>query len=686
MKRRICATPAGNFVRFRLLLLFSLSGISFVFPQAGQDTIHAEDMLNMSLEELMNVEIFTASKVSQKRKEAPATIRIITAEQIRKRGYFTLEQVFADLPGFQFRNINGFNSYSFMRGLPSQNNLTLMLVDGIQINELNSGGYYGGGQYNLSNVEQIEIVYGPSSALYGTNAVSGIVNIITKKPEEANKGHISGSLGNFRTNSLDFGYETIHPSRDIGFRLSGMYKASGKADLREAKGDYNWTDNMENFENDYSLDAYFHVGQFNIGVTTQIKQASRTTAYKTIDDKYLDHGTTWNIWFLNAYAGYTYDKKKTWSNSSRIYLRNSTVLNSTIGYILKADSAFAGDQVGYFRPGWLLGAENQFNYHPNDFLYFIAGVNYEHESVAESFSQTHSGDQDINPPTPGTPVKLDNDLFSIYLQGQVWFLRYFQFMAGVRQDFSSYYHDVFIPRAALVANAGHFTGRISYNEAFRAPRPWDYTAGIGNDDLKPELMKAAELYLSYTLWKVLNLEVSLYRNWLSKMLTTEYVDTLGNWRWINQDQVNVTGIEAGVTLKVNKVSFFGYYTYNDPRDQDGNMVPEISRNVVNAGVTWAICKVLNLNVGGYYYGKRLNPPKPYGGLIYSSWIDDAFILNGNLSWFTRQGLDLQLIVNNILNTEYYHPSNLKPDRYRQPQRAFLVKATWHFDFKRNNRK
>ncbi len=86
---------------------------------------------------------------------------MITAEQIRDNGYFTLEDALADLPGFQFRNILGFNSYLFMRGVPSQNNKILLLVDGVQINELNSGGFYAGGQFNLTNVDRIEVVYGP---------------------------------------------------------------------------------------------------------------------------------------------------------------------------------------------------------------------------------------------------------------------------------------------------------------------------------------------------------------------------------------------------------------------------------------------------------------------------------------------------------------------------------------------
>ena len=184
-----------------VVMVFSVSAISALSQK--NDNIAAEDILTMSLEEMMNVEVTTASKVPQKMRETPTTVRIITAEQIRERGYFTLEAALADLPGFQFRNINGFNTYSFMRGIPSQNNLILLLVDGVQINELNSGGYYGGGQFDLSNTERIEVVYGPSSALYGTNAVSGIINIITKKGGASPSLSVTGRIGTENTAAGD---------------------------------------------------------------------------------------------------------------------------------------------------------------------------------------------------------------------------------------------------------------------------------------------------------------------------------------------------------------------------------------------------------------------------------------------------------------------------------------------------
>ena len=144
----------------------------------------------------------------------PTTIRIINSEEIKSRGYFTLEEVLSDLPGFQFRNILGVNSYVFQRGIPNQNNLTLILIDGVQINELNSGGFYAGGQFNLANIEKIEVVYGPSSVAWGTNAVSGIINIITKKAKNS-LNELHAAAGSFETTEADFAYS--HISKDKGF-------------------------------------------------------------------------------------------------------------------------------------------------------------------------------------------------------------------------------------------------------------------------------------------------------------------------------------------------------------------------------------------------------------------------------------------------------------------------------------
>ncbi|MCK4699975.1 MAG: TonB-dependent receptor plug domain-containing protein [Bacteroidales bacterium] len=327
------------------LFFIILFAIPYLVLSQEPDTIEAGDILSMSLDDMLNIEVTSASKIPQKLREVPAIVRVITAGQIKERGYFVLEEALADLPGFNFRNILGFNSYSFIRGAPNQNNLILLLIDGIQVNELNSGGFYGGGQYNLSNVDRIEVVYGPASALYGTNAVSGIINIITKKPGGKGNRHIGGSVGSFATTNLDFAYDYLNKQKNLGFRVSGMYKKSEKADLSGEKGDNNWTENMENFEDDLSFDGYFTFNKLSAGVNYLNKQSSRTTKYRSIDDEYYDRGTLWNIHFINGYAQYIYDKSENWNNQAKLYYRNTTVRDNTISHIIKADS-LPGQQVG----------------------------------------------------------------------------------------------------------------------------------------------------------------------------------------------------------------------------------------------------------------------------------------------------------------------------------------------------
>ncbi len=253
--------------------------ILFLFIQIFSNSLKAQEKLNelleMDLKDLLSLKVLTATKTPKTIYETPAIVHIITKEEIKENGYFTLEQALSDLPNFQFRNILGFNSYIFIRGIPSQNNLILLLIDGIQMNEINSGGFYGGGHINLENVERIEIVYGPGSSLYGTNAVSGVINIITKDGEKGLKGNLL--FGNYNTFLSDFYYGYTSSNGETKFNLALMGKKSEKGDLKGYKGDYMWSNKMENFEDDYSFEGKFSHKNLKIGFLFQDKDASRAT-------------------------------------------------------------------------------------------------------------------------------------------------------------------------------------------------------------------------------------------------------------------------------------------------------------------------------------------------------------------------------------------------------------------------
>ncbi len=200
----------------------------------------------------------SVSKKAESIELAPATIQIITYEDIVNRGYTDVEQLFHDLPGFDISRNSGL-SYSdmYQRGYRTAANTdrTLLLVDGVEDNEMWSNSAFISRQYALSNIKRVEIIYGPASTIYGANAFLGVINIITKNEEDYFKqerawntnektsrfavtGH--GGIGSLNTK---FGDVTVSGmGRDMFFAVTGRAYHSDEHDLSSyADWDNKWS-------------------------------------------------------------------------------------------------------------------------------------------------------------------------------------------------------------------------------------------------------------------------------------------------------------------------------------------------------------------------------------------------------------------------------------------------------------
>lgn len=152
------------------------------FLLASRQTHAQENELeSLSLEALLNVRITTASKMSQSTGEAPATVLVITGEQIRTRGYKNLAEVLNDLPDMKVNDKSDPQHYNTInvRGIQRQDKFVILL-DGIRISSPTNEPLPLLENYPIYLAKQIEVVYGPGSALYGADAMSGVINIITE--------------------------------------------------------------------------------------------------------------------------------------------------------------------------------------------------------------------------------------------------------------------------------------------------------------------------------------------------------------------------------------------------------------------------------------------------------------------------------------------------------------------------
>lgn len=628
-----------------------------------------EEFLSYDLTELMNVEVVSASKMPQPASEAPATVRVITAEEIRERGFLTLEEALSNLPGFQFRDIAGFNSYVFLRGLPNQNNLILVLVDGVQINELNSGGFYGGAQYNLANVKRIEVVYGPASALYGTNAMSGIINIITNDPRDLQGGGWSALTGGFGTRALDFRYGRQNGYGGPGLSFSGKLLRTDKQDLRGAKGDNNWSQDMENFERDWAFDGKAVYKDLTLGVVVQDKQSSRATNDKTAGTGFLDSGTNWHIRFANIWLKHVYDRNAGWSVDSRLYYRTATVMDDTISAVYDSVCSTCGQQ-GQYRPNDLIGLESQVHLKPVEDLDLTCGAVAEHENLARYMATSYSGDPLVSPAAPPYPPLATNELLSLYAEAGYQFIPGLRLTGGLRYDNSSSYGKVNTPRAGLIYNQDQLTLKMLYGEAFRAPRPWDYTYGPGNPHLSPETLRSAELSGGYVFSSHLKADVSLYRNKLDGLLA------LSGGRWVNSGGVETSGLETQIEFARGGLKAYLNYTFQNSEYRSGANVAEIGRDNAGAGALYAFSGKTKLDLRARYLGRRKNTKTITA--TGSDFVGAALVTDATLSLTELKGFDIRLMAKNLFNGRYYHTSNRDPDRYRQPGRQFLIQAAYAF--------
>jgi outer membrane receptor protein involved in Fe transport len=161
------------------------------------------DLTRIGLEALLDMTIQTASKQSQRMSEAPATVTVITRDEIREHGFRTLGDVMRTVPGLHVSNDRNYE-YLGVRGFSRPNDYNtrvLLLIDGRRINDIvyDSATFDRSFPLDLSLIERIEFVPGPGSALYGANAFFGVLNVITRTAASLDGVTVNAGAGSFGT-------------------------------------------------------------------------------------------------------------------------------------------------------------------------------------------------------------------------------------------------------------------------------------------------------------------------------------------------------------------------------------------------------------------------------------------------------------------------------------------------------
>jgi outer membrane receptor protein involved in Fe transport len=250
---------------------------------------------NLSLEDLMQVPVSTvttASKAPEKAVDAPATVVVVTAQDIEFRGYKYLKDILRDLPGMETSEnyFSEIGTQVSVRGI-SGNNLIVVLVNGMRVNPPGGEYFPFRSDFSVRDAEQVEVIYGPGSTLYGQDAVSAVINVKTKKPVEGRLGElgIDGGVYGERDAWFSFG-KTFGANREVS--VSGYFQYHD-SDMTHVDHSYPawWSDfaNMSRaatppdlglhpFREDFGLNGFARVEGENWSIQYWHRESERSSA------------------------------------------------------------------------------------------------------------------------------------------------------------------------------------------------------------------------------------------------------------------------------------------------------------------------------------------------------------------------------------------------------------------------
>jgi len=460
----------GFFCSFLCLLVFTTQALA-----AQQEPNEAQDFFEMSLEELMEVEVTTASKKSESIYEAPGIMVVVPREEIDIYGDRTLYQLLQRQPSVYTRGSYPFlnNIASFRGDMPTHVDLhTLVLLNGRPIRESGFGGldfpvYM---TFPMAGLDSVELVRGPGSVLYGTNAFTGVINLRTRVPDhnELSISGMGGSYGYYESNvtaggkSGKLGYVT-------SFRIDGQQGYSYS--LIDAGGDYG---SQNDKKKSFSGMVHLEYGGFTFD------------AFAVDFDTF--HFGSIPLWSLPYHE---WDTKKLFANAGyRLPLNNRTKVEFNLTYNLQENSFANLTQTVGLNTSDVLGEVTLFT-NPIDNLNVTLGY-------LEEYRSNYSVKSDYYKSIP----TYHHQPQSLYAQADYKIGNSVKLIAGAQWNESSQGIEGTVTRYGVIFTPFKNWGlKLLRGEAFRAPFALETdladTMLVGNSNLKPEVVTTYDVQLFY---------------------------------------------------------------------------------------------------------------------------------------------------------------------------------------------
>lgn len=555
--------PNFDYLKFiRIAGFFSLTSV-LLSPL----NLHATERESLLFMEIPLV--VTATKTTQKIEDVPATVVVISKKQIRERGYNNLLDLMKYLPGVDVQDRGGQETYNLVlvRGIPHQEKFIIMM-DGHRVSSPTGESIPIAENFPLYNAKQVEIVYGPASALYGADAFAGVINIITRDAKDLGGWEASVSAGSFgyQNHYLNYGDRL---SKNITLSAGGHWHEADNADLRKYYNEYQLEDLVDQNtsallqsaeDRNFDVPTESHSAYLKLDINDAFTLGYSRSYFRHPSGQgdlpqqtYFDEDVKWETLINNYYADYRFDDEDSLSGKTSVSYLTYEVLNGS-----NFEDQWDNYEKAYkYARSHRFKLEQQLNLNINEDNILTGGVSYEDfYSLPKTTNLTHPFDKDksvaeqgyfyagTNSSLPLKIYELNYTNIGAYLQLQSDCTSTLSSTFGVRFDDNSRYGSTVNPRGGIVYQPRSTTAiKLLYGEAYQAPSPYraysnygtfdgvtdgdgDYTGDwfrLPNPDLEPEELKTWELGIIEDATEDLKLEAAFFYTEAKNLITG------GNW-------------------------------------------------------------------------------------------------------------------------------------------------------------
>ena len=593
---------------------------------------------------LDDVQVVTsASGYEQKITDAPASISVITQEELKKKKYSNLAEAIEDVEGVDVRDgvgkTGGLNIS--IRGMGSSN--TLILIDGRRQNSSGNNTPNGFGETSgnflppLASIERIEVIKGPMSTLYGADAMGGVVNIITKKVSNEWTGNInvdqtlqeSSQFGN--SNNLNM-YASGPVVKDLlGLAIRGNYynreaskifydDGSNPAATQGDKGrspveGNNWSLGGKftltpNDSNDIYLDTF----------TSKQKYNNDKSQLGTLPDATKDYGYKEDLRFEKEEITLGHNSRFSIGTLESSIMKTQTeTLGRTIPTeaTLKLTNLVAGDNRELKNEDIVL--DTKFTTDILNKNIITVGGQYWNSELKDGLIE----------------AKLKQDLFGLFIEDEISILDSLRLTLGGRYDHHDKFGGHFSPRGYLVWDTtDNWTIKGGVSTGYKAPRVDQLYSGIngvtrqgkdltyGNPNLNPEESTNYETGVYYNADNGFSANATIfYNDYKDKIESESFVDAGGvsSTRPINIGKAETKGLEFGTNIPIiESLNLKASYTYMESEQKNGKNKGEPFANTpkhsLNATLNWQATSKLNTWIKGEYRSERKRFTENYSNL------------------------------------------------------------------------